>query len=809
MKAIVWHDANRYRYLKKYTSAIYHISEKYKIVDIRKQYLSSLSSKMKCVEPNFLLELYEIEELEKDVLKSDMLLITIGAYMKDARIDAEYNMGTHTLKRFNKDKHTSTYKWIHCYDFDDKTDAVKYIQCIRFLYHFAKCYSKPIIIYSHTYVNDEKFRYRSLTYKIINEYLEKLKGVFVVKTPYASQFKSYISSSKNAGFYIDKAIYLDEPLSDAIKKVMPLLGIFNYKNIEETSKQLRQVAVLFEDNVFYRAIDPEEEIYILPDISSDINIEKYVSLGIKHVPLIGSYGMLYGKKKDFDTLRDELIYNVIYPYYVPILSHPKCDKINTYKDFSYNLYPDELKYRGKDVYIGVIAVDDVDYTHTTLRTPHGKSRIACIWRQTRADEGTFYYKEDIDNELASQNPGSQIPLPEGESMSTMMLALAGGSTTQPSYQTIATESEFLVAKINPASEGMQRIYAGIPCKYAVSIGDVLVGVIKLISIAVEAKKPLVLCLPFNSNIDPHDGTVPLYAILQILANRAGVAIIAPAGDEADKMHHSNIRPSSNGIATVDINVPRANQNVIGMIYQDFANLIDVLLYPPKNISTRPVSLKRADVINIEGTIIYDDGYRISPLNGSVRLFFRIDNPHVGNWRIEFNIDTTRVSKTHLWISQKEVNEFITLTPSDAFITIGSTACINTLIVVGGFDQNYMIPLGSSGRGYTRNNIVKPDFITNVSNVIAPCSANEWASVTGTIPATCIMAGVVATLFNRFQEENIFPLPNSLVMNSILLTQISQIGDIEYPNPRFGYGVFELSSLNRLLEEQWNIINNLA
>lgn len=809
MKVIIQHDANRYRHLKKYSGAVYYLSETYKIVDVKKSYVTTLKTRMQYVEPDFEIELCETGEVDEEILNSNRLLITIGALSKDSRIDAEYNMATHTLKKRNK-KDKSEYRWIHCYDFDNKTDAAKYIQCIRFLYHCMKDYCKPVIIYSSIYVYDERFRYRSLTYKIINEYLEKLKALLIVKAEKTDLYKHYESSNQNFEYYIDRAIYLDGSLNDAVKKVIPLLNSLNnrYKD-KSAGKKFRQSGLLYEDNMFYKSLNPEEEIYVLLDIGNFRSPEKYTRLGFKHVPLIGSYGMLYGKKKAFDELRDELRYDVTYPYYIPIVSHPKCDKSDIKLDFSYQVCPTQLKYQGKDVYIGVVCVDGVDYTHKALQTPDGKTRIAYIWDQKSADEGTSYYKEDIDNALASDNPGGYIHLPQGESISTMILGLAGGYCTSPNYQGIATESEFLVAKIKPASEGFQRIYGGMPGKYVATLADVLVGVLKLITFAAQEKKPLVLCIPFNTNLDPHDGTVPLYFVLQILATRAGVAMIVPAGDEADKMHHCNIKPSESGKTTVNIIVERPNQNVVGTIYQNFPNMQDILLYPPGNISTRGISLKYLDITELDGAIIYNSGYKISPLNGSVRMLFRIENPHQGTWRIECIMDPERVSQTNLWISQKELNEYIKLSPSDAFMTIGSTACLNTLITVGGYDQEHIVPLSSSGIGYIRINMVKPDFLTNSSNIIAPCSKNEWAALTGTVPAASIITGAVATLFNKYAAENIFPLPNSLVIKSILFTQTFGIGDITYPNPIYGYGIFDLAVLDKLQSQEAGVITGLS
>lgn len=67
-----------------------------------------------------------------------------------------------------------------------------------------------------------------------------------------------------------------------------------------------------------------------------------------------------------------------------------------------------------------------------------------------------------------------------------------------------------------------------------------------------------------------------------------------------------------------------------------------------------------------------------------------------------------------------------------------------------------------------------------------------------MPASSIIAGVAAAIYSKGIAEQVFPLPNTLVMNSLILSKITQSEGIEYPNPSYGYGVFNLQRLNDLL-----------
>jgi hypothetical protein len=82
--------------------------------------------------------------------------------------------------------------------------------------------------------------------------------------------------------------------------------------------------------------------------------------------------------------------------------------------------------------------------------------------------------------------------------------------------------------------------------------------------------------------------------------------------------------------------------------------------------------------------------------------------------------------------------------------------------------------------------------------VAPCKQGEWIRLTNTLAAAGIMTGAVAVLYQKFVEERVFPFPNTLVMNRVILDEVEQFAGVEYPNPSQGYGIFELSALQRLL-----------
>jgi len=801
MKVIVEHDEKANSYLGQYTKHIEQLSTSHKILDIEEKYLPWLSEITTYIEPNYDIKLEGQNEHLGGTFSdsSDMILVFIGAKLSHERIDLYYDMNTYSSKQAFTRREASPCTWIHCYSKDNKIEAVDYIKCMAYLCNISNELNKPIIIYASIKVPNETYRYRALTYKIINHYLKNINGVLITKVIKTDIYKYYKPKQKSCEFYLDQTIYVEECFNDAVKRAAVLLhSSENNLRFKEMYKYARQDASLYDD-VFYESISPEQEIYVLLNSGNFREPAYYESLGLEVIRLIGNYSMLYAKKSAFDALRDVLKLQVAPQYQMPIVSYGPCNKSNVSKKLPYSVAPEILQYKGRGVYIGVIVVDGVDYTNEVLRNKDGTSRIAYIWEQKQADTGENYFKEQINQILKGEEITPMIKVPGRDSISTMMLSIAGGESYNGDYKGIATEAEFLVANINIAPEAMQRIYGGVPSTNGALMPDVLIGAIKLMNFATEQGRPIVLCVPFNANIDAHDGLFILNQILASMAQRPSVTLIAPAGEEADKMHHQGFEGKQEVLKIVNMRVEKESQNIVGVIYHKFSTVFSVLLYPPEGGLAEPIDLKKAGITRLtEQTTFYSNGEKNDFSNGAGTILFRLDNPQVGGWRIEFSLDTNSLSQIDIWLAQQELNPYTTLRPSSPFITIGSTAASVPIMNVGGYNKESMVVLRSSGRGFSWNKRVTPLFITHAYDILALCGQGEWVGVTSTVVAASIMLGVIATLYSKFNEEGVIPLPNTSIMNGIILRAAEQFQDVEYPNQSQGYGIFDTKELNRLL-----------
>lgn len=796
MKVIIHHDENDNQHFMKYASNLYAVNSNYSILEIAKKYLPLIQKAAKEAEYNFQIKLRgENHEISREDLEDkDIWIVLIGKKQKGTFFDAYYNINKHTLKPARKDKEVCKGNGISCYSEDDSTDAVNYIRCVTYLADQAYERGKLLIIYADISILNKTLRYPVLTYKILSSYLADRSGILIVKT---IKDEKEILQPICRGF-LTNIFVTEDSLKEIIKKIKPsLVKISNEFVPSERREFSKRNSSLYKD-IFYRSIPLEQNIYVILNYGNYRPRDYYKRLGISSAALAEDYNVLYAAKKVFDENSEVLQSEITPQYQMPIVSYWMQDVHVIDKQKPYSLLEGNIAHKGKGVYIGIVGTEGVNYFNKALRSKEGKTRIACIWEQKEAEEGWYYFKDDINKVLESENPDKIIPFSEHAGIMTMMLGIAGGEDYENGYKGIAVEAEFLVAKVNTAPDSLQLIYGGMPCNEAVVMPDLLVGFAKLREFARSQGKPLVFCLPFNTNINAHDASFIPNDIVSYIGRQAGITVIAPAGEEADKMHHYSIKGKRNKLEVITIEVKKENQNVIGMVCQKVLTIQMITLYSPNGIKIEAVNLKEGGAVKLERNgMIYSSGMHVNFLNGIIETQFRIENPEVGEWKIEIKLDSKIDSFIDMWISQQELNYFVTLKPSDPLKTIGSTACID-VISVGAYDEESMVVIKDSGRGYSWNEQVRPRLVTQAKNITAPYRRDEWANLTGTLAAASILTGAAATIYSKFIDENIQPLPNTLATDSILLSTLKQFEGINYPNPTQGYGIFDRKSLPKLL-----------
>ena len=765
-------------------------TKNFEIVSLSGEALEKAKRQEKYIEMDFEMTLGKSElPFIREMAQQSILLATLGKKQKSERVDAYYDMNQHIVVTKKSNRSIKETYWVSCYGEGESTTASHYIETIKQLVIWAKAYQKSLIIYSEITPRDVHYKYRSLTSKIVNTLLKEVKGVLVIPAEKKEMGKYYKPSHKAFEFYLDETIYLSY---DYRKGMSDILKCFNQKSghLKNIYRQ-REPNQLYSD-LFYTLIPDTEKIYVPLNLGISLPVNDFKALGFEIIRDFNNYGFLYGTKSSFNQNSDALKKYVLPNYTLPVLERGGISSMQKLEKRPYEIVAGETLYRGKNVYIALVSNTGVDYRASYLRKPDGTSRIAGIWEQRESNKGTFYSQEQINRALQSDDPNAIVPIEVNDELNTMLLGIAGGK--DDTYEGVATEAEFLIAKVNSAPEVLQEIYGGNANAQNILMPDLLIGIWQLQNVALKEGKSTVFYIPYYTNIDAHDGIGFYNALIANIGTMNGYAVVAPTGEEGDKGHHHTFIDLYEENPIVNFVVSKSNQNIVGIVTQRYLADWQVFLYTP---SGETIDMTKEIIYESGESIIYSQGEKVKYYTGTKEILWRIENMVLGQWRMELIPKQALYNRMDLWISGERFNPSVRLQPQDPYITIGSIGNITGITSIAGYDMMNMVALKASGRGYTADDRIQP--IVAASGVLETINlSGDQVEVVGTEVSGMVMTGMVAAIFEKWQIERENIALNGPLLNSILSEYVTRIGDTVFPNPNQGLGVFTQESIRDIL-----------
>ena len=272
------------------------------------------------------------------------------------------------------------------------------------------------------------------------------------------------------------------------------------------------------------------------------------------------------------------------------------------------------------------------------------------------------------------------------------------------------------------------------------------------------------------------------------------AVCIAVGDEATARHHFYGSISENTSEKVEINVTEDMRGFIVELWGHSSELFAVSLTSPTGETLQRVAVwngqQQKQLFLLENTRVVIDYQLGSERSREQLVVMNFQDPVRGLWVVE--VFPSRITdgtfNLYLPISaflEEEVN-FVRSNP-DMTLTVPSSAKIP--MAVGGYnsvsDGNYI----ESGRGYTMDGNIKPDFAAPAVNVFTQDQFGKFVSMTGTCAAAAISAGACALLM----EWNISYIDNrtvnSIELRNQLINGARKLPNQLYPNREEGYGRF--------------------
>ena len=757
------------------------LGEKSAVLELNDEEVAHFKKQVDKIEPNFSVSLGNIAWQDLGSLKNEkIIVVTMGKELLGAEVNYTYHLGTHEWKEVAKMRQGAM--WIHCYSEKTNIEVSECLIGLKKCYKLAELVNRPLIILGNIKSQLPYFKSHSLAEEIAETFLKKRLSLMILQGEHEGKYSFHKAYFNKAHQYImctnDNPIKLQEKIRTYL----------------DSSQDTRQSIGVYKD-IFYEQIPPMQKIYmpINPFIQEDPTY--YKEMGLNAISLGQKYMMLYDEKQKLDNHTRILEDQVLPNFENPILTKSPLTQMTTQSINDNQIQQPIEIYKGEGVYIGIITEEEIDYTRDSLRDEQGETRVAAYWIQEDGELGTYYNKNQVNIALTSNDPNQIVPLKRGESYTTTLLEIAGGKVGD--REAPAIEAEFVVAKIKTAPKTLQAIYGGSTQESAVLMPDLIIAAYKLFEIARINHKPIVLIIPYNTNLSCHDGTGIYEGMLREMSRQPGCSIVIPTGEEGNKAHHQNMITSGESEANMVLRVDKMTESLVGAIYLSHISISPVRLYTPMD-GPISISLDEEGVYSLVDGTIYTTGIIQNYQNGAQMIQFRIVGMKQGDWKITYLPTATYNNpKADIWLAQQELNPYVRLVPASPFMTIGSNAAIEELISVGGYDQNNLVPLASSGRGYNWEDQIVP-FCMTLGKWSVFIDGDESYDIEGSTVAASFLAGAIALIYEKQIKEVGRPYANSLLMKNLILSGLSQFSAITYPNPSQGNGVLRLRDLSAIL-----------
>lgn len=467
-------------------------------------------------------------------------------------------------------------------------------------------------------------------------------------------------------------------------------------------------------------------------------------------------------------------------------------------------YP-TLNLMGSGIMIGILDTG-IDYRNPLFQNIDGSTRIAGIWDQTiqdgtmpeDLDYGSEYTEEMINEALRSENPLEIVPSMDTEGHGTFIASVAAGNADLDNrFIGAAPESTLAVVKLKTAKSYLKDFYAIRQDAVCFQENDIMLALKYINGLARKRNMPLVLCIALGTNLGGHNGTSLLSALLDAYASTLNRSVVISSGNGAvQRRHFSHEFLNMNDVAEAEIRVEEGVNGFVVELWTTVPNIMTVAFTSPSGERTGYISFKQGYEYREEFLFDQTDvevEYRLLLENNDSQLIFmRFRNPSQGIWRI--SIKPVRISdgRFHLWLP---VPGFVTgdvyflqANPDTTLAEPGSSLVAMTVAFYNGIDNSVDI---NSGRGYTRDGRIKPDYAVPGVMVSGAGLNNEFVVRSGSSVAAGIAAGAAALLMEWVLEQTDSWGVNSSQIRNIILIGAEQRPGAENPNREWGYGTMDL------------------
>lgn len=481
---------------------------------------------------------------------------------------------------------------------------------------------------------------------------------------------------------------------------------------------------------------------------------------------------------------------------------------------------ENIMLQGEGVVVGIISTG-IDYLNPRFIKANGNSRVLSVWDQS-LDQGPVpngflvgtEFTEEIINEALrrrnmGENPYSIVNHKDMVGHGTAIAGIIGGAAIEPgdALVSVVPKCDFAVVKLKEAKSNTLRL-SGIDRRdipiYQDS--DIAAAIRYLAELQEKLKRPMTVYLALGSNYGGRNGQTVLERYIDYFTQKRDFTVVSNTGSQGNAQGHaSGIISRIGEERIIPINVDNSEGNLFFSIYIFKPDNISIGILAPtgERIQTLTIPQVNGEIITFnlgKSTIIlqyFSDGYS----NGDERIDVLIRNAVGGAWIINLLGEYIVKGKYDMWLIQKELllqeTRFL---EADMNITLMTPATAINALTTSYYNQKNNTIVPESGRGFTREGIIKPSVATAGVDILTVGLNNQLIVATGAAMAGALLTGAIAMIYEwGIIRENDLELFPPKMRSYIISSAVRDEGQI-YPNPEWGFGRLSFKKLHENLSQ---------